>query len=195
LGKSGDDTHDDLSMPRASLGACPLIRLLSIYFPLSVGWGGVGSASDLSPPLIDPSPIACPITLSTAPSLLLYHSPTAYPPFAAFIGGRSLRQYSVSFCRTTFEFIFFSDVASPSPPCCNVSCRVVSCPVCSPWTLSFPCVLGLCCYSFLFPSFILDLKRYYHYHRHHHHHHYDYDLMLFSFFISSVVVAVAVIQH
>jgi len=79
---------------------------------------------------------------------------------------------AVSFCRTTFEFIFFSASLDPSPPCCNVSC-LVSC-------RALPGVRGLSChhhslvyYAFAATGFFfLSFKCCYHYHynRHHHHH-------------------------
>ena len=89
-------------------------------------------------------------------------------PNPALLRSSTERRYAtVSFCRTTFEFIFsqrhFSDFTLPLLAACLVSSRA-----CRPWTLvpsPFPCVLSLCCYVsfYFFLLFIFDF--YYHYHR------------------------------
>jgi hypothetical protein len=107
--------------------ACHSFNSIPSRFPpvclLGRGWIGF----DPSPPLIDPSLVACPFLPRSLPrhSRLLCCCTTPQPlipPFPAFIGGRSLRQSA--FVELPFEFIFFSDVPSP-PPLLAATCRVV----------------------------------------------------------------------
>lgn len=67
-----------------------------------------------------PSLIACPF-LSRSLSRPLLCCITLQPPLCCSLLARRLSS-AVSFCRTTFECIFFSASLDPSPPCCNVSC-------------------------------------------------------------------------
>jgi hypothetical protein len=137
-------------------------------------------------------------TLSIVPSVLLYYSPI--PLCRILRRNVATPTSSVSFCRTTFEFIFFSTSLHPSPPCVS---RLVSClSSMDPRAITIPlCTKPLLLRFFIsFLLFIFDLKLLLPLHRHHHHHHhygYDYYRMLFSlfFYIVTVVVAVAVIQH
>ena len=111
-------------------------------------------------------------------------------PNPALLRSLMERRYAVSFCRTTFEFIFLN-VTSVTSPLPSFAACLVSSRACRPWTLvpsSFPCVLSLCCYFFSFYFFFLFIFDFLSATTtttvNHHHHHYDYDyycMLLFLF--------------
>ena len=163
--------------------------------------------------LFDPDPSLGLVGRHCLPSLLALSYHALYRPLCAVVllsnspplRSSLARRYAnnlssaVSFCRTTFEFIFSQRLLTL--PLLAATCRVCRVEPClafvdSPAIIIIPlCTtpLPLLVFSFfLSSSFGLKCCYHYHYHRHHHHHDYDYYLMLvFSFYI----VTVAVVQH